>query len=158
MLKDNSCAHTRDLMRRPTSDFGAVNTNGTFVGTLDPHDELHHGRFARSVGADKAEYFSGADLQRHVLHGDETAKPLGQAADDESDAVQGAHDGSFDRVSRPKKPLGNSKTTTSAIANTTKFDKSPSGRRASLIAIKKSAPRAAPRIVRRPPTTAAMMI
>src|SRR5262249_42454122 len=122
------------------------------------HDELHHSRLARSIRADQTEDFAGADLQRHVLHGDEAAKPLGQAVDDEGGVVGRAHDGSFDFVSRPKKPLGNSKTTMSAIANTTKFDKSPSGRKASLIAMRKSAPRTAPKIVRRPPSTAAMMI
>ena len=60
--------------------------------------------------------------ERHVLDGDQAAEALGEAADFEKRAGRLAHALSFVRVSRPKKPPGNSSTTTSAIAKTMKFD------------------------------------
>ena len=73
------------------------------------------------------------DAERHVLDGDQAAEALGEAVDLEMRSSAMLSAGSLLRVSRPKKPLGKNSTTTSAMAKTTKFDRSPSGRSSSLI-------------------------
>ena len=54
-------------------------------------------------------------------------------------------------------PRRKNRIASNATAETTKVDSSPSGRSASPATIRKIEPMAAPKIVRRPPSTAAMM-
>src|SRR5580698_1319788 len=157
MLEHHAGAKPRDTVRWPAGDFDAADHHRTGVGPLDTHDQLHDGGFAGAIRADQAEYFSALDAERHIFHGDETAEALGKAGNFEVRELRHDQPPSLVRVSRPKKPLGKSSTTTSAIAKTTKFARSPIGRSASAMAIIKIAPSAAPRMVRRPPSTAAMM-
>src|SRR6185312_13779970 len=155
MLEHHTDAHARDLVGRQPRDFLTRNTNRSAIGPFDAHDELHYGGFARSVWADQTEYFAAPDIEGNILDRDQTTETLGQVLDLERHVGTHAQALSLLRVSRPKKPLGNTSTTISASANTVKFERSPSGRRSSLIAIRKTAPSAAPRMVRRPPSTAA---
>src|SRR5271163_3556252 len=140
MLEHDAGAHARDLVRRPAGHLDAADAHRAGIGTFDTHDQLHHGGFAGAVRADQAENFPGLNAERHVLDGDKPAEALGEAFDLKMRAACGAHEGSLLRVSRPKKPLGNNSTTTSAMAKTTKFERSPSGRSASLMAMRNTAP------------------
>src|SRR5689334_8547052 len=157
MLEYDPDALSRDLVGRQAGDLLPGDPNGACIGPLDPHDQFHDGGLARAVRADQAQNFSGSDTQREIFDRDEAAEALGQSVHPEH--VRAAHGDTLPlaRVSRPKNPSGNTNTTNNAIANNVKFDRSPTGRRNSVMAIRKTAPNTAPRMVRRPPITAAMM-
>src|SRR5579883_1278144 len=158
MLEDDADALARDAVRRPARDIDAVDPHGAGIRPLDPHDQFHHGRFAGTVGADEAKDLAALDLEADILDRDEAAEALLQPADGEKRRVaRRAHDVSFVRSSMPRNPFGKSSTTTSAIAETMKVASSPIGRRISPMPMRKTAPSTAPRMVRRPPSTTAMM-
>src|SRR5580704_11239086 len=157
MLEHHPGAKPCDPVRWPARDLDTANAHRAGVGPFDAHDELHHGRFAGTVRTDQAEDLSAFDAQRYVLDGDKAAKALGETGNLQMSGFGHGQPPSLVRVSRPKKPLGNSSTTTSAMVKTTKFARSPIGRSASAAAIINTAPSTAPRMVRRPPSTAAIM-
>src|SRR5215472_9943814 len=156
MLKNNSDAGARNAMRRPTTNVLAFQLHETRIGTLNPHDQLHHSGFAGSIGADNAQDLTGSDIEAQILHRDQAAKSLGQAADLETNWA--GHLASFLWRACPSSPSGKNRMTARANAETTKVLSCPRGRNSSLAPIRKTAPNAAPRMVRRPPSTAAMMI
>src|SRR5580704_10841354 len=158
MLEHHAGAKPGDPVRRPARDLDAADAHRAGIGPLNAHDEFQHRGLAGAVRTDQAEDFSSLDAKRHVLDGNEAAEPLGEAGNLEMGGLGHGQPPSLVRVSRPKKPLGNSSITTSAMAKTTKFARSPIGRSASAMAIMNTAPSTAPRMVRRPPSTAAMMI
>jgi len=143
VLEHQAHALARDAVRGPARDLGAGETDGARVRALDAHDELHHGGFAGTVRPDQPQDFSGRDRERHVLDCDQATEPLGQAGDFE----QRAH---ARRRNRPRKPPGTNRMTASATPETTNVESWPSGRRISPATMRKTAPMAAPRMVRRP--------
>src|SRR6185437_13793568 len=123
---------------------------------LDADDRLHRRRLAGAVGADQPQYLARVDAETDILDGDQAAEALGEAGDLEHGRA--AHATPLRRDRRPRKPPGKTRTTTSAMAETTKVARSPTGLSASLAPIRNTAPSTPPMMVRRPPMTAATMI
>src|SRR5207237_509599 len=91
VLEDHARSHPRNLVRGQSRYFDAVDAYRPSIGTLDAHDELHDRRFAGSVWADQPEDFTGLNSKRHLLHGNKTAEPLGDAAYEQGSAFHFTH-------------------------------------------------------------------
>ena len=86
MLEHDADAGARDAMRRPARDVDAVERDRSGIGARSmPHDQRHDGRFAGAVRADQADDFAGAQIEAHVLDGDEAAEALAEFADLQTD-------------------------------------------------------------------------
>src|SRR3984893_4538521 len=160
MLKHHAETLARDLVRGQAGDVFALKDDLARGRAFDAHDRLHRGRFAGAVGADQAENLARAQIEAEVLHGSEATVALGEAADFENGSVMGGrvhHERASRDRAAPRNPPGENRTTSSATAETMKVASSPGGRRNSPATIRKIAPSAAPRTVRRPPSTAATM-
>src|SRR3954454_19662632 len=151
MLEHDAYPLPRDTVGRPAGDIDAVQPDLAGVRPLDPHDALHHGGLAGAIGANQTEDLAGPDGEADVADCDQAAEALDQAVDFE----QRGHYRPSVCSRRPMKPLGKNRITTRAKAETTKVDNWPSGRSTSPAASRKTAPTAAPIMVRRPPSTAA---
>src|SRR5947209_4170942 len=152
MLENDADALPRNAVRGPVRHLNAVEIDRACGRPLDPHDELHHGGFARAVRPDQAENLAALHLEADAVDRDKATIALDQAVHREP-----RHACSPRRKISPSRPLGTNRITTSAIAETMKVESSPNGRSASPAAMRKIAPIAAPMIVRRPPRTAAMI-
>src|SRR5579862_5671060 len=154
MLEYQSHAPSGDLVGGQPRQFDAVELDRAAGRSHHAHDHLHHSRFAGAVRAYQAEDLAGLNREFQVLDRDQPAEPPGEAAHFEHRGL--AHPRA--PPSMPRKPLGNSRMTRRATTETTRVASSPRGRSASPMTMRKVAPIAAPRTVRRPPSTAAMMI
>ena len=126
------------------------------IGPLDAHDQRHDGGFAGAVRTDQPDDFAGPKIEADVLDGDDAAKALVEFADLQT--YRAGHS-AFAPVQRvAEQAIGKEQDDRQRHGGHTKVLSWPSGRRNSLATIRNTAPSAAPRMVRRPPSTAAMMI
>src|SRR5580698_10208942 len=156
MLEHHADAELSHPVRRPTRDLPAVDPDRSDIGPLDAEDRLHHRRLACSVRPDQLENFAGMNREADVLNRRETAESLLQAVHLKLGRAL-AHVTSRAPLTMPSNPAGKKRTTINATAETMKVARSPSGLNVSPSATRNTAPSTAPRIVRRPPSTAPIM-
>src|SRR5271170_1687584 len=125
---------------------------------MQSHDELHHRGFAGAIGPDQSEDFARPHLEGDVLRRHQPAKTFGQAlhCQQRLQFSECVYDSSR-RRSSPISPSTENRMTSRATADTTKVLSCPRGRNTSPARIKNMAPIPAPTMVRRPPSTAAMI-
>src|SRR5579875_3336739 len=147
MLKHDPHPGSRDPVCRPACYIHSIQQHTARIGTLHPHDQLHHGGFAGPVGTDQSQDLARTDAKSDVTHRHQTAESLGQPLDLKP-RLPGAHPRRSDRRSAyPSTPSGKNRITSSAMAETTNVLSWPSGRSSSSNKIRKIAPSMPPRMV-----------
>ena len=156
----------RDPVGRPAGHVrDPVDADLPGVGPLDPHDQLHHGGLAGSVGADQAEYLPRLDRETHVLDGDQAAEALRQPRHFEHAPVPTIAGGAnwtfmhhpFGAAACQGNPPARTGSQPAQRPTRRNVLSWPSGRSTSPAPTRNTAPSTAPRMVRRPPSTAAMI-